>query len=154
MQIHKVNEIPLIYVGSDVADETLEAISHTNFFSYLSSPSDTAALLATLKLAIYKYNLNDTQKVYFDATTIYDMQNQLIIIEKKEIKLTVYENLLLRILLHRKNQIVSIETITYIIWGNEQIAPTTVRKLISRVRKKLSNRFIETHQSSGYRLKL
>jgi DNA-binding response OmpR family regulator len=153
-KLNKTKSKPVIYLTAYGDDETLKSVSDTNHCYFLSKPYDSNQLLQIVKLTVYKYKLNNIEKVYLSENIIFDINNNILYKEDKEIQLTTKENLILTLLVYRKNQIVSNDDILQFVWQDELISPATMRKLISRMREKLDDITIETHHGLGYRLKV
>jgi DNA-binding response OmpR family regulator len=66
------------------------------------------------------------------------------------INLTKKERTLLLFFLEHKNHLVSIADIEYQLWPEKESSPSRRRSLISRLRQKLNQNFIETYPSEGY----
>lgn len=152
--LNKTKNIPVIYLTAYGDDEILEDVAETNHCYYISKPYDSGSLLKIIKLTINKYQMHNIEKVYLDQNIIYDMSNRVLYCGDKEIKLTMKENLLLSLLVHRKNQIVSTYEIVQHVWNDEEVSQGSMRQLISRAREKFNPLAIETHHGEGYRLKV
>lgn len=153
-ELNRTKNRPVIYLTAYGDDETLQDVAQTAHTYYLSKPYDSDELLKIIKLTIYKYNINNIEKVDLSQNIIYDISNKILYYDDKEIQLTVKENLFLTLLVYRKNQIVSTDDIVQFVWNDEDIPQVSMRKLISRARQKLNFITIETHHGEGYRLRV
>lgn len=153
-KLNKTKNTPVIYLTAYGDDITLEDIAQTNHSYYLTKPYDNESLLKTIKLTMYKYKMNNIEKVYLSQNIIYEVCNKVLYHDGKEIKLTAKENLFLTLLVHRKNQIVSTEEIIEHVWQGESVLQGNMHQLISRAREKLTLLTIETHHGEGYRLRI
>jgi len=72
----------------------------------------------------------------------------------KTISLSKKELTLLKLFLKNQNRLVSIMTMEYEIWPEQESSPTRRRSLVSRLRSKLNHKFIETNSSEGYIFKI
>ena len=153
-ELNRTKNKPVIYLTAYGDDETLQDVSQTAHTYYLSKPYDSDELLKIIKLTIYKYNINNIEKVHLSQNIIYDISNKILYYDDKEIQLTVKENLFLTLLVYRKNQIVSTDDIVQFVWNDEAIHQVSIRKFISRARQKFDLLTIETHHGEGYRLRV
>ncbi len=74
-------------------------------------------------------------------------------IDKKPIKLTKNELLLLDILVKNYQRVITYKEIENFIWQNEYMSIDALRSLIRSLRKKLQGDFIENISGIGYKMK-
>ena len=71
-----------------------------------------------------------------------------------QIKLTLKELQLLKLLIRLRGRIVDYLTIENEIWGSEKVSNTSIRSLVYRLRNKLEHKLIESEHNMGIRLKV
>lgn len=91
---------------------------------------------------------------YINEHYYYDYSQGILFFDKKPIKLSKKEILLLKLLINEKEQLVTYKEIKYYLWENDKVKHDTLRALVYRFRKKLEQNFIETVPSFGYKLKI
>lgn len=157
-----LNEITssIIYLTAFCDEETIDRAVKTNPSAYLSKPFNKKELLASLKMASFKYERNKKDSILkkgdiiLDDEFSYDTKNHQLIFCSEYIHLTKRENQLLNLLIKSKNSIVSIYEMENEIWPDKLPNESTRRALVSRLRSKMKFKFIETIPSIGYRIKI
>lgn len=136
--------IPLINLG----------VSH-----FIKKPIDYKELLDAL-LKVSK-SLTDNSyisektpvELLFDNNYRYDRENRIMHQEEKVIYLTKYELIFMDLLTGKTNKIFSNEDIVnYYLEQDEDIDPQNIRKLVSKLRKKIPANAIESIYGVGYRV--
>jgi len=158
-EIHKKNNIPVVYLTAFCDEETLYRAVVTNPISYLLKPYKEDELKSTLLLAIYK--LNQTTNIAIDsrATELgfgysYNREDEVLYYHDMYIKLSKNEKQLLNILLDAKGTMVLYTDIEYMIWPDKYVSKSSLRTLLYRLRAKLEYKLIETVHSVGCKLTL
>jgi DNA-binding response OmpR family regulator len=152
IEIKKRLNIPIIYLTSYVDEEVINNAIATNPSAYLTKPFDQNELLASIKIALIskdRFNLSD-KKITLDNTISYLPKKSLLIVNSKEIHLNIKEKKLLELFLKRVNQIITYESVEYIVWQEEIVSDNARRVLVSRLRAKLDHKFITTYSKEGY----
>jgi DNA-binding response OmpR family regulator len=153
-KIKKIKDIPLIYLTAYCDDETLERAILTKPSSYLIKPINRNELKVAVKIALKNLTNKYQGDIIFDEEFSFDSKNKELIASGEFVHLTKQEKELLELLVLSKNNIVSIYEIENSLWPDKQSNENTRRALISRLRLKLKNKFLETVHSIGYRLKI
>lgn len=152
-EIHQKENIPIIYISAFSDDITLERAIETNPISYLTKPFNRKELKFAISIALKKSTQNLKRgDIIFDDEFSYDSINGDLIILGEIIHLTKKEKELLSLLVHAKNNLVSIYELENELWPDKESNENTRRALISRLRSKLKYKFLETIHSVGYRL--
>ncbi|WP_457749467.1 response regulator transcription factor [Sulfurimonas sp.] len=127
---------------------------------FVKKPIDYQELMEVLTNAAKKIHLTDNTKenknntfVHLSDTCKYDKVKKLFYENKKTIYLTKYEIIFFTILTENIGKIYSNEDIVaYYHSLNENIDPQNIRKLVSKLRKKIPANLIESIYGIGYRL--
>jgi len=147
--------VPIIYLTAYMDENTIERAVNTNPSAYLSKPINKLELFASLKIALKK-NDSSIQKgdIILDSEFSFDRKRKQLFHKGEFIKLSKRETQLLFLLIQRKNQIVTIDTIESEIWIDKEPNENTRRALISHLRTKLNHKFINTISGIGYILEI
>lgn len=120
---------------------------------YLVKPIFSQELYALLTLACKRAQTRRPKTMLMlDNEFSFDTESQQLTLNGSFVPLTRRETQLLALLIRSKNRIVSIYDMENAIWPDKTPNENTRRSLISRLRAKLGNRFIETIPSVGYRI--
>lgn len=133
-------DFEVIYLTSYGSDAVIEKAIETNPVAYITKPFKENDLYAALKLASQSVHRRAKE-----ATNdfIYDKNTKVISYKNNQIILSKQEADLFHICYLSKGSFVSMEAIEYYIWKNEEVADSTKRGLIHRLKKKIgSDKFI------------
>lgn len=93
------------------------------------------------------------EKIEFEEEYTYDRENRLLTQANRSIYLTKYEIIFLNLLTSQSGKIFSNEDIVnYYYQQNEKMDPQNIRKLVSKLRKKMPPNAIESIYGVGYRV--
>ncbi len=93
--------------------------------------------------------------IYLDDQCSYDRDNKLLVYDNEKIYLTKYEMLFIHLISTQIEKVYSNEDIVeYYIESGENISLQNIRKLVSKLRKKLPEGVLESIYGVGYRLTL
>lgn len=155
-EIQKTYSIPIIYLTAFSDDETIARAIQTNPVGYIIKPFKRDDLKTTIALGLHK--INTTKKVPINEDYInlgssyfYDLKNENLYYDNVPIKLSVKENLLLKILVQAKGNLVSFNELENLLW-DEAVSQSALRTLLYRLRSKFEYKFIETVPSFGCRI--
>ncbi len=158
--------IPIIFATAYADTSTIDEAKDENIFGYLIKPFQISDVEATLSVAISninrikklqepkknkeinikKINLSEKYVYYFDSKTL-TFNNSVVALTKKELEVFY-------ILCENMNKNISYEYLKDIVWINKNISDSTVRDVVSRLKKKLVNINIENISNFGYILKI
>lgn len=154
------NIIPIIYITALTDTKTLKELIATNPKSYLSKPIKYEELQVAIDLALgYKRGIIDIGYSFG-----YDLKNRNLFIDKKLIRVSPNEKLLLEKLIESQGVSVPSGILVSTIWGNEVKSDSSLRTLVRSLREKLKDEvedeikdkikdeMIKTIPSFGYRL--
>jgi DNA-binding response OmpR family regulator len=159
--IYKKNSTQIVIVLS-AHDESkyLLPLVNIGIEQFIKKPIDFQELLevlySTSKTIHNQRNLAAEQEqniVYLNDDVIYDKKMQSLVLNNEVIYLTKYEILLMQLLTSSVGKIFSNENIVeYYNDNGEKIDAQNIRKLISKIRKKLPQNSLESIYAIGYRL--
>lgn len=155
--IQKIKNIPILYLTAFSDDETISRAIKTNPVGYLIKPFKREELKSTVQLGLHKIDMTNQTNIdkncqHLGFDYYYDLQNQNLFYKTAPIKLSIKENLLLKILVEANGSIVPFSELEYHIWPDDPISNSTLRTLIYRLRTKLEYKLIETIPSFGCKL--
>jgi two-component system, OmpR family, response regulator VanR len=95
-----------------------------------------------------------TKNIQLNSSTLLDLQNSRVIVNNKIIKFTHKELEFIKLLIQKKDSIVTYKTIEQVVWYDDSkvMTSTGLRTLVKNIRKKLSCDIIENIPKVGYRL--
>ncbi|MGH2307673.1 response regulator [Aliarcobacter sp. ERUVET-8] len=157
--------IPVIFATAYSDTRTINEAKDENIFGYLIKPFQISDVEATLSVAISNINrikklkeqkedeeidikkidLSEKYIYYFDSKTL-TFNNCVVALTKKELEV-------LDILCKNINKNIFYEYLKDIVWINKDISDSTVRDVVSRLKKKLDDINIENISNFGYVLK-
>jgi len=144
------NKIPIIYLTACTDLKTIENLIATNPKAYLSKPLRFEELQVAIALALdYKKGVID---IGYEFS--YDLENRNLFQKQQPIKLSYKEKLLLERLIERDGECVPLKVLEFEIWGHEVKSESSLRTLVSSLRKKLNPKMIVNVTSFGYKLEL
>ncbi len=153
--IQKNFNVPVIFLTSYHDDATLAEASNVNFTGYIVKPYLDSHLLREVKLATFRFGLNDNIKpIELNDGYIYDVQNKSLLKDDEKITLTKKEEQFLHILIQNKNVIISNEHVDLALWHTNITNDENRRQLLFRLRKKVPELDIQTIKGQGYVLKV
>lgn len=156
--IQNIKTIPVIFLTAFNDDKTISRAIELNPIGYLNKPFKREDLKSLIHLAFFKINKLKQNSLKKGLEPLgygysYDIKNGELFFHEHNIKLSVKEKELLKILFDSRGEIVSFETLEYKIWEEDTVSSSTLRTLIYRLRGKLEHKLIETVQRVGCRLK-
>ncbi len=155
IRIKKEHSCAIIYLTAYSDDVNIERAVRTEPSGYLLKPFNRSELLAALKIA--QSRLGDALHVKRGDTVLddefsFDNYKGELLCRGEYVHLTRRESELLKLLLNNRNTTLDLYTIENSIWPEKTPNENTRRALISRLRAKLNQRFIETVAGVGYRM--
>lgn len=153
--IQKNFNVPVIFLTSYHDDVTLAEASNVNFTGYIVKPYLDSHLLREVKLATFRFGLNDNLKpISLNDGYTYDIQEKTILKDGTSIKLTKKEEQFLHVLIQNINTVVSLEYVDLVLWHTNITNDENRRQLVFRLRKKVPELNIQTLKGEGYILKV
>ena len=120
---------------------------------YIVKPLSTSELQIMLKKVTNALYLKNKHIIELSASYLWDHKEHKLYCHNKPVELTLREQKLLELLIQNNKKNTSIEEIMTYVWEdklNEEISFNAVKKLVSRLRKKLPEHHIKNVYSSGY----
>ncbi|MCW9027216.1 MAG: response regulator [Thiovulaceae bacterium] len=169
--------IPFIYLTSHSDDDIISLAKVTEPYGYIVKPFDPNSLHATIQMALFKFNMENTRKNDLSSLKIDKLNLEKLLYSKrasdepivpfgdsyhldisvcetfykgKKIKLTKKENAFLRLLVAQLGQVVSFEQATNYVWDENGATENSVRTLVWRLRSKLETDIIKNASGIGY----
>jgi len=156
--IQAIKALPIIFLTAFNDDNTISRAIELNPIGYLNKPFKREDLKSLIHLAFFKINQSNQKALNKGLEPLgygyyYNIKDKELFFHEHNIKLSLKEKQLLKILFESKGEIVSFETLEYTIWEENTVSSSTLRTLVYRLRGKLEHKLIETIQGVGCRLK-
>ena len=116
---------------------------------YIVKPFDPKELLLRIKALSKRVHLPDKIKI---GDVEIDLENQIVLKDGKEVKLTKTAWTLLYYLIKNRGKVVSNENILNYVWHDKAVGDEVIRAYIKELRKILPEGSIETFKGRGYKL--
>jgi len=143
-KIADIQEIPIIYISAFNDSNTVKEAGQTNIYGFITKPYTKIDI--EINLEIFAQRLQKEQKIFVkeDINNIklgqgysYDIEAKLLFHNKNVLQFSKNESKLLYLFCSHYNKVVSLEEIHFFIWKDKEIAESTIRDTISRLRKKV-----------------
>jgi len=159
--IYKVNSSQIIIILSAFDDsQYLLPLINLGVEKFIKKPIDFQELLEVLLSASKKVKQKNIQKnetlidqVELNSNLIYDREKESLLLENENIYLTKYEIIFMQLLTTNIGKIYTNENIVenYKV-NNENLDKQNIRKILSKLRKKLPDDIIKSIYGIGYRI--
>lgn len=144
---------PVIMMSGIHDIQTIEKAFESGSSDYLKKPFNLRELGARIKRYFPKFTSNSTSTVCHLTDNYSFDTNSLNLFYKGELQsFTKKEYALVRLLILKRNSIVTEEEIYYYVYQGDYPESVAIRSLIKRVRNKLQENMIENIRGIGYRL--
>jgi len=149
--INEHYNIPIIYLSAYNDNQTMEEIKLTNSYGFIKKPFDSEDIKLALNEFFQKNELKEKKNTIIKLANNYIFDNRVnkLYFNTKEVKLTKREIELISILSTKINTTIKPEKIIYHIW-KEKKTNSTLRDLVSRLRKKVPLLKLNNIHGSGY----
>ena len=145
---------PVIVMSSDYSIDTIQMAFSIGCSDYLKKPFD----LKELELRIKRFIKPIIKPIFNPIPSLivlsnhysFDMSSSKLLYDGNVQIFTKNELLFLSLLISKRNQIVNEAEISQYVWNTTYIENTTIRSLISRIRKKMKENFIQSIRGFGY----
>jgi DNA-binding response OmpR family regulator len=154
-QLQQQCQSAIIYLTAYSDEATIERAAQTHPSGYLIKPFNRKELAAALRIAYIRYQsqpIISRGDVILDTDYTYESQSGELYCLGECVHLTRREQELLALLMRHSHATVDLYTIENTIWPEKAPNENTRRALVSRLRAKLGQRFIETVSGVGYRI--
>ena len=149
---------PIIVLSVRDDEESIVCALDSGAHDYIRKPFHLGELLARLRIALRNNQANQTSPVYTSGNLSVDLSARRVSIGEKEIKLTVTEFELLKVLIRHRGKVLTHNQILSEVWGPKSVEHIQyLRVYIGHLRQKLEAdvnkpRLIITEPGVGYRL--
>jgi DNA-binding response OmpR family regulator len=144
-------DVAIIYLTAYSDECTIDRAIETAPAAYLNKPYRRDDLLSAMKIALMHHKSTSSSNVILSEEFNYNTATQELFYLKERIRLTSRERELLELFIKSKCRIVNIYELENHIWPEKPANESTRRALVSRLRAKLNQQFIETIPGIGYR---
>jgi two-component system, OmpR family, response regulator VanR len=155
-KIRKINySIPIIIISAYSDSENLLKAANSNIQGYFTKPLTSDKVEKIMDKIFHHQNHEiSTKNIQLNSSTLLDLQNSQVIVNNKIIKFTHKELEFIKLLIQKKDSIVTYKTIEQVVWYDDSkvMTSTGLRTLVKNIRKKLSCDIIENIPKVGYRL--
>ncbi len=155
-KIRKINyAIPIIIISAYSDSDNLLKASNSNIQGYFIKPLTSDKIEKIMDKISYHQNHEIIHKnIQLSPSTILDLQNFQVIVDDEIRKFTRKEFDFLKLLIQKKDSIITYKTIEQVVWydDNKVMTSTSLRTLVKNIRKKLSCDIIENIPKIGYKL--
>ncbi len=142
--------IPVIIITAKGEIGTKEECFNKGADDYIVKPFDPKELLLRIKSVGKRYGC--FENIIKIGKACINIDNQTLISDNKEIKLTKKEWDILYILLINRNKMVTTQRIINYVWGDKPVGTESVRTYIRHLRQYLPENAIKTYKGRGYML--
>ena len=140
------DEVPVLIISATVELDIIKESYDFGCNDYLKKPF----FIDELEIKVERLCKISDDKIQFDNNSYFNYKDSLVIINNEDHRLTKKERLLLNLFLTKKNQVVSYEAIENYVWEGSFVSLESIRSLVRRLRKVLSQDYIETVVDTGY----
>ncbi|AXX85873.1 response regulator transcription factor [Malaciobacter marinus] len=140
------DEVPVIIISASIELEVIKESYNFGCSDYLKKPF----FIDELEIKVERLCKIKNDLIYFDESCYFDYKSSVVYLENQPQRLTKKERLLLNLFLTKRNQVLSYDTIQNYVWEGSFASLESIRSLIRRLRKVLSNKYIETVVDTGY----
>jgi len=150
--------IEIIFLCDHLDEYDINKAIEIDPVAYLAKPINREEQRISLKIAMNRITKENKKKEsnpnYFilDEEFCYDIDSAILFYDHIPVHLTKKENMLLKLLIKHRNNIVNIAMIKNTIWADQEINDNAIRSLMKRLRRKLKHKFIETFSTQGYKI--
>lgn len=149
---------PVIVLSVRDDEESIVTALDSGAHDYIRKPFLLGELLARLRLALKNYSANQVSPIYTSGDLTVDLGSRRVTLAGKDIKLTVTEYELLKVMIKHRGKVLTHNQILSEVWGPKSVEHVQyLRVYIGHLRQKLETdpnkpRLILTEPGVGYRL--
>ena len=153
---HQYPNISCVFITSYIDKDTIEKAGVVQPLGYLKKPViflDIEAILLLVQSHRKYKSVEPSADIHLGSYS-YSHHNKILLYKDTPIKLTNQEHRCLYILLQNKEHHVTIEQLVFSLWGDNKKHASSLRELLSRLRKKMPQIEIINTPSVGYSIEL
>ncbi|MBC7531234.1 MAG: response regulator [Oligoflexus sp.] len=149
---------PIIVLSVRDDEDSIVCALDSGAHDYIRKPFHLGELLARLRLALRNNQANQTSPIYTSGDLSVDLSSRRVTLGEREIKLTVTEFELLKVLIRHRGKVLTHNQILTEVWGPKSVEHIQyLRVYVGHLRQKLEvdinkPRLILTEPGVGYRL--
>lgn len=156
LEIRKISKVPIIFISS--ADDNMNIVMAMNMGAddFISKPFDLQVMTAKLQAVIRRSYGESLEKHTLECGDVMlNLDDTSVLIKGERVELTKNEFLILKVLMERKDSVVSREEIMERLWGDDEfVDDNTLTVNMTRLRKKIEaagvKDYITTKRGMGY----
>lgn len=160
-RIVKLYDVPIVFMTSYYDQDTIDEAMEVSPFGYITKPFTPTDIKLALTIAYQLFKKEDISKedgienhiVLINQDYSYSKVRNTLYYQNRPINLTRKHKLLLESLVTNINYTVNAKTLMYKIWGDYNIAESSLRTLVYSFRKKYPDIPIHNDSWNGYYLK-
>lgn len=150
IEISKKYKTKIVFITSYQDTNTIQEASLSTPLGYLIKPIIKADIESIMMISKNFLNYNQKEPTFINIDIYkYDKINSLLYEDEKLITLSKLENKAIEIFIKQLNSPISNETLISYLWQEEKNS-SSLRELISRLRKKVPNLKIKNYSNIGY----
>ena len=156
LEIRKFSKVPILFVSSANDDMNIVMAISQGADDYITKPFDLQVLAAKIQALLRRtYDFNSQSHFIEHKGVRFNVEDNTVSFQDKSIELTKNEAKILRLLLERKNSIVSRDDLMEYLWKTDYYVDENALSVnVNRLRKKLEQidvrDFIITKKGIGY----
>jgi len=157
-EIYKLNKTqPIIIVSAHNESEYLLDLINMGIEQFLTKPLNIDNFLDVIYNCTKKINTNsnsgqNTTLINISNNFTWDINKDILLYKKEIITLSHKEILLLKLFIKNKSKVSIYDEIFNTLWEDDYASAQSLKPIVSRLRKKLSENSIESISKLGYRL--
>lgn len=151
--------IPVIFITAYNDKETLENALDLAPYGFIAKPFTQNDLEVGIRFGYKRFMVDhradnfqkEESAIQLSKSFWFDVETGILMRYNYPMKLNAKENLLLKLLLQHRNQIVSSQEVESFVWSDEEVSNTSIRTLVYSLRKIFDGEVsIETISKQGY----
>ena len=155
--IREFTNIPILFISARNKDDDKIIALNIGGDDYIEKPYSLGVLLAKVKVVLKRYSNNkEDNNSYNDGYLNIDFNNNIVLVNNKEIKLTSIEYKLLFYLVNNKNKLITKNDLFINVWNDKFTQDGTLNVHIRKIREQIeidpnNPKYIITVWKEGYK---
>lgn len=157
-EIRKLSKVPIVFVSSANENMNIVMAISKGADDYITKPFDLTLLAAKLQAILRRtYDFSDNSNILEHKGIRFCLDDNMVYYKEQSIELTKNEAKILRLLMEKKDHIVSRDELMDYLWNTDfYVDENALSVNVNRLRKKLGgigvSDFIETKKGLGYKV--